>query len=102
MMPLDTSVIDLLRHGLAASVIVAAIFTALVIKAGHPDKVQSLMQELEDWHNSGTEHFRKEMVRGRVVEMRNTSHYCFIQREEEVVREMRAFLLGEPRVPPVK
>jgi pimeloyl-ACP methyl ester carboxylesterase len=36
--------------------------------------------------------FKREMVRGRVVEMPNTSHFCFIDKRDEVVREMRAFL----------
>ena len=39
-----------------------------------------------------TEHFRKEIPNGRVVEFTNTDHHCFIQREDEVVREMREFL----------
>jgi pimeloyl-ACP methyl ester carboxylesterase len=39
------------------------------------------------------ERFKRDMVRGRVVEMPNTSHFCFIDKQDEVVREMRAFLL---------
>jgi non-heme chloroperoxidase len=39
------------------------------------------------------ERFRRDMARGRVVEMPNTSHFCFIDKQDEVVREMRAFLL---------
>jgi non-heme chloroperoxidase len=39
--------------------------------------------------------FKREMVRGRVIEMPNTDHACFIQKQDEVVREIRAFLLGK-------
>ena len=41
------------------------------------------------------ERFKRDMVRGRVVEMPNASHFCFIHRQDEVVREMRAFLLSK-------
>ena len=41
------------------------------------------------------EQFKRDMVRGRVVEMPNTSHFCFIHKQDEVVREMRAFLLSK-------
>lgn len=39
--------------------------------------------------------FKREVVRGQVIEMPNTDHYPFIQKQDEVVREMRAFLLGK-------
>ena len=39
--------------------------------------------------------FRKGMASGRVIELPDTDHHCFIQRKDRVVREMRAFLLGE-------
>src|SRR6266487_5975489 len=39
-----------------------------------------------------TEHFRREIPNGRVIGFTNTDHHCFIQREDEVVREMRRFL----------
>ena len=41
------------------------------------------------------ERFRKGMKNGRVVEMPDTDHHCFIQRRDLVVREMREFLLGD-------
>lgn len=41
------------------------------------------------------ERFQKEVASGRVIEMPNTHHYCFLQKQDEVVREMRAFLLGK-------
>jgi pimeloyl-ACP methyl ester carboxylesterase len=38
--------------------------------------------------------FRADVPHARVIEMPNTRHDCFIQRQEDVVREMRAFLAG--------
>ena len=35
------------------------------------------------------------MPHARIVVMPDTSHFCFIQREGKVVREMRAFLLQQ-------
>jgi pimeloyl-ACP methyl ester carboxylesterase len=40
-----------------------------------------------------TERFRKELPSGRVVVLTNADHHCFIERENEVVREMREFLV---------
>ncbi len=44
-----------------------------------------------------TDRFRKEMTGERVIEIADTHHYCFLQRPEWVVREMRAFLLDKTR-----
>jgi pimeloyl-ACP methyl ester carboxylesterase len=38
--------------------------------------------------------FRKGMRNGRVVELPDTDHHCFIQRRDQVASEMRAFLSG--------
>ncbi len=37
--------------------------------------------------------FKREMRKGRVIELRNSHHYLFITNQDEVVREMRNFLL---------
>jgi hypothetical protein len=39
--------------------------------------------------------FRKGVRKGRVVELPDTDHHCFIQRRDVVLREMRTFLLGD-------
>ena len=39
--------------------------------------------------------FREGIPHARVIEMPETRHDCFIHREDEVVREMRAFLAGK-------
>jgi len=38
------------------------------------------------------ERFRKELPSARVVVLTNADHHCFIERESEVVREMRESL----------
>jgi len=40
------------------------------------------------------ERFRKEIPNGRVVVFTNADHHCFIDREDDVVREMRNFLMA--------
>lgn len=41
------------------------------------------------------ETFRMEMVSGKVLELENTDHYCFIQRRDEIAPLIREFLLAE-------
>ena len=45
------------------------------------------------WRSVERERFRQGMPHARIILMPDTSHFCFIQREGEVVREMRAFLV---------
>ena len=45
------------------------------------------------YQKKNIEKFKKEMRKGRVVELRNTHHYLFIKNQDDVVREMRKFLL---------
>ena len=56
-------------------------FQEFVEQVWKPSKLRSIEQ------------FRSNMIRGRIVELPNTHHYCFLDREDEVVREMRKFLL---------
>jgi pimeloyl-ACP methyl ester carboxylesterase len=42
------------------------------------------------------ERFRQEVPNGRVIVMPDTHHYLFITRQDEVVREMKAFLSDKP------
>lgn len=56
-------------------------------------------QEFLDTVNSpyqrkNIEKFRREMRKGRVIEVRDSHHYLFIKSQDEVVREMRKFLLS--------
>jgi pimeloyl-ACP methyl ester carboxylesterase len=46
------------------------------------------------YHEREIEHFRKGIPSARVVVLTNATHACFIDREDEVVREMQAFLVS--------
>jgi hypothetical protein len=64
----------------------------------HNEEARRKAQEFLDNVNSpyqrkNIEKFRKEMRNGRVVELKNSHHYLFIKNQDEVVREMRRFLL---------
>ncbi len=39
--------------------------------------------------------FKTEVAGSRVIELPDANHFLFIQRQDEVVREMRKFLLNE-------
>ena len=47
------------------------------------------------WARSSIEQLRREAPHAEVVELKDTDHFCFIQREDEVVGRMRQFLLEE-------
>ena len=64
-----------------------------LIPEGNRGKVGPVFDAVVRWRIVERERFRKEMPQARIVVMPDTSHYCFIQRQEEVVREMRSFLL---------
>ena len=61
-------------------------------------KAEEFMErQAKPWQWKNIERFRKEVVNGQVVVMRDTHHYFFIdpKRKDEVVREIRAFLLSK-------
>jgi pimeloyl-ACP methyl ester carboxylesterase len=80
-----------------------AIFeTHWALKPGADEATRKRAQEFIEkevqpyqWRN--IERFRKEVVNGRVVVMRGTHHYFYkdLKRKDEVVREMRDFLLSK-------
>jgi pimeloyl-ACP methyl ester carboxylesterase len=55
-------------------------------------KAEDYLSRLRQFQRQEIERFRKEIPNGRIIELSNTDHYCFIQRENEVVGEMREFL----------
>lgn len=55
-------------------------------------KTEDYLSGLTQLQKQEIERFRKAIPNGRVIELSNTDHHCFIQKENEVVREMRAFL----------
>ena len=54
--------------------------------------VQESLKAQRKYHEQEIEHFRREIPNGRVILFPNADHVCFIDREDEVLREMRAFL----------
>jgi pimeloyl-ACP methyl ester carboxylesterase len=47
------------------------------------------------WKHRSIERFRTEVAMGRVVELQNANHYCFIDHKDTVVQAMRQFLLSQ-------
>jgi hypothetical protein len=55
-------------------------------------KAEEFLRTLTRHQKEEIERFRKSVPNGKVIELPDTDHHCFIQREDDVVREMRAFL----------
>jgi non-heme chloroperoxidase len=53
---------------------------------------QEFLKAQRKYHEQEIEHFRREIPNGQVIVLTNADHNCFIDRENEVVREMRTFL----------
>jgi non-heme chloroperoxidase len=53
---------------------------------------QEFLKTQRKYHEEEIEHFRGEVPNGRVIVFTSATHNCFIDRENEVVREMRVFL----------
>jgi hypothetical protein len=54
--------------------------------------VQDFLKAQRKYHEQEIEHFRREIPNGRVIVFTNADHNVFIDRANEVVREMKAFL----------
>lgn len=59
------------------------------------ERADKFLITLNQWLTVEREKFRKGVPQARIVVLPDTSHYCFIHREGEVVREMGAFLLQQ-------
>jgi len=55
-------------------------------------KAEDYLSGLTQLQQQQIERFRKEIPNGKVIELPNTDHHCFIQKVNEVVSEMRKFL----------
>ena len=69
-----------------------AVDRAETLPAPQRKDVQEFLKAQRRYHEHEIEHFRKDIPSARVVVLTNASHTLFIDRENEVVREMRAFL----------
>jgi non-heme chloroperoxidase len=57
-------------------------------------RVQQIVDHATDWWHTQIKSFKQKVPTAKVVEMPDTDHFCFIQRQDEVVRDMKSFLLG--------
>jgi len=55
---------------------------------------QKVFDAFDPFARAAREQFRREVQRGRVIELRGAHHYVFVSNATEVAREMRAFLLA--------
>ena len=53
---------------------------------------ETFLNAAKKYQEKEIEYFRKEIPNGRVVVFTNADHHCFIDKEAEVIDEMRAFL----------
>ena len=51
-----------------------------------------LFKQNNKYFEQEIEHFRREIPNGRTIVFTNHDHVCFIDREPDVLREMRKFL----------
>jgi hypothetical protein len=58
-------------------------------KRSQAEETRSLARS---WQRGQIESFKKQAKRGQVAELVDTDHFCFIQRQTEVVRLMQPFL----------
>jgi UDP:flavonoid glycosyltransferase YjiC (YdhE family) len=54
--------------------------------------ILELLKAQRKYHEQEIEHFRREIPSARVVVLTNADHDVFIDRKDDVIREMRAFL----------
>jgi non-heme chloroperoxidase len=55
-------------------------------------KAEDSFSRVRQFQQQQSDRFRKEIPNGRVIVFTNTDHHCFIEREKDVVREIREFL----------
>lgn len=57
--------------------------------------IRPLAEETDRRRRVQIEEFRKNGPLVRIIEMPATAHYCFVHKPQDVIREMRNFLLQE-------
>lgn len=53
---------------------------------------QKVIDATRKWQHDEIVRFQRQVKKGRVVELPDTDHFCFIQRQDKVVAEMQSFL----------
>lgn len=56
-------------------------------------EISPLAEETDRRRREQIDEFRKNASHVRIIEMPDTAHYCFVQKPQEVIREMRQFLV---------
>ena len=51
-----------------------------------------IIDAMRKWQHDEILRFQRQVKEGRVVELADTDHFCFIQRQGKVVAEMQSFL----------
>jgi len=54
-----------------------------------------LERRVYPFHRRSMDRFAREVANSRVIEMPATHHWCFLHKRDEVLREMRRFLLDD-------
>lgn len=70
------------------------------VDEGAPQDVRArvddwLERRVYPWHRRSMERFAREVPQARVIEMPATHHWLFVHKRDEVLREMRQFLLDD-------
>jgi non-heme chloroperoxidase len=78
----------------------AVVHTHPLLAMDADEKARAAAQQYVDevwrpWQQAEIERFRQGMANSRVVELHDAHHHLFLDCQEEVIHEMRAFLLGE-------
>lgn len=55
-------------------------------------EIEAYLRRVDELKRAETEHFRKEIPNGAVIELSDTDHHCFIQRRDEVLQQVERFL----------
>lgn len=65
---------------------------AAILPDAERQNAEAFLNAAKKYQQQEIEYFRKEIPNGRVVVFTNADHHCFIDKEAEVLAEMRAFL----------
>jgi hypothetical protein len=64
----------------------------LVADATNRSQAEQARNMAMTWQREQIQHFKTQAKQSQVVELADTDHFCFIQRQQETVRQMESFL----------
>lgn len=71
------------------------VFPAYLDEAARQKTLTYTNEQWKPYVNRQIERFKTEVAGGQVIELPDANHFLFIQRQDEVVKEMRKFLLNK-------